>query len=204
MMAGEGELGDSESIAVAPVSMDMGAVAIDWLQHDARPRMALLTDGHIRWASTSALHLIVKSGAFLPDSGRLTFVDIHAGAVFAEYLAALDETTSATSIAYNANSDTILFRGRRSNAAAVCLLEMRVDSPAFVPVLSDFADVLGLTRGEASIARAMFEGRSVGDIAVARQVSVATVRTQVRQVYAKLGTANREQFFRRMQLFRID
>jgi DNA-binding CsgD family transcriptional regulator len=46
---------------------------------------------------------------------------------------------------------------------------------------------LGLTESEAEVASAMAAGRSPAEIAIAREVSLGTVRAQTKSIYAKLG-----------------
>jgi DNA-binding NarL/FixJ family response regulator len=48
----------------------------------------------------------------------------------------------------------------------------------------------GLTEAEAQVALALFAGDDVEEIAQQRQVSVATVRTQIRQILMKTGASN--------------
>lgn len=48
--------------------------------------------------------------------------------------------------------------------------------------------LFGLTASEAAVAAAVGAGQSLEDIAAARGVSVQTVRTQLKQIFAKTGT----------------
>ena len=54
----------------------------------------------------------------------------------------------------------------------------------------------GLTQSESAVFRLLSEGMSVNDAAAQRKTSVATVRTQIREIYAKTGTTSQLQFIR--------
>ncbi len=54
----------------------------------------------------------------------------------------------------------------------------------------------GLTASEIEVFRLLSEGLSVADTAERRVTSVATVRTQIREIYAKTGTKSQLQFIR--------
>lgn len=54
----------------------------------------------------------------------------------------------------------------------------------------------GLTTSEIEIFRLIAEGVSVTETATQRKTSVATVRTQIREIYSKTGTKNQLQFIR--------
>ncbi len=66
--------------------------------------------------------------------------------------------------------------------------------PEFLtPVISK---AFGLTDAEADIVRLTVEGASIPDLAEQRGSSVATVRSQIRNIYAKTATKNQAEFIR--------
>ncbi len=60
-------------------------------------------------------------------------------------------------------------------------------------VVGPLQQCFGLTRSEAMVAGDISEGRSIADIAEQRQVSINTIRSQVKAVAAKLGCARQSQ-----------
>ncbi len=58
------------------------------------------------------------------------------------------------------------------------------------PSLALLCDIFGLTRSEAAVASGLVGGASAEDVAMARQVSLETVRTQVRAILRKSEAAN--------------
>jgi DNA-binding NarL/FixJ family response regulator len=62
------------------------------------------------------------------------------------------------------------------------------------------SDLYGLTHAEAVVAVSLAGGRTAEDVARARQVSLDTVRTQVRTVLRKANAANLRDFERILAL----
>lgn len=123
---------------------------------------------------------------------------------FEQFITTLDDKLGTMAVAFDDRASHLLFRGRSlSNNGAMCL-EISLDHVGYTPALADFAKVFDLTSTEAKTAVELFKGQSVSDVASLHHVSVGTVRTHVRQIYCKLGTGNREQFFRRLQPFLIN
>jgi DNA-binding CsgD family transcriptional regulator len=56
----------------------------------------------------------------------------------------------------------------------------------------------GLTRAESDVADGIFQGMSLGKIARARSASINTVKTQVRQIFQKVGVRSQVSLTRRM------
>jgi DNA-binding CsgD family transcriptional regulator len=71
-----------------------------------------------------------------------------------------------------------------------------VPCPSICPELLQSAH--GLTPAEARVAIVLLEGRSAQEVADRLGVSFHTVRTQIREVYAKLGVDSRARFVRLM------
>ena len=64
------------------------------------------------------------------------------------------------------------------------------------PSAETLRSAYGLTNGEAQLAAALVAGGSLSDIAERRSVSVQTLRTQLKSVFAKTGVSNQSQLLR--------
>lgn len=69
------------------------------------------------------------------------------------------------------------------------LVVARRNRPGYPQTTRLLRDIFGLTISEAEIVLALSEGTSRAEIAAMRDVSVSTVRTQIKNVFAKLGFA---------------
>jgi DNA-binding CsgD family transcriptional regulator len=84
-------------------------------------------------------------------------------------------------------------RGDENLAAALAevvhLKEGRARFPSKEALCSDF----GLTPAEANIALGIARGETLASLATSRGISIATARTQLKQVFAKLGAHRQSQ-----------
>lgn len=76
-----------------------------------------------------------------------------------------------------------------NNGNALILIKNKMGDSAALQ-LQFLRDTYGLTEAEAKVARELILGTAVGEIAVQRNVSITTVRTQVRNILEKVGAAN--------------
>jgi len=139
---------------------------------------------------------VLKRGVGLSIShGRLAIDDDFARARFARILSGAGAPRAV---------ETVSLR-RRDDARPLTLLVLRPDAGRALPGAPNlrpvfvieagaapsperlWAAAFGLSPVEIEVARMMSEGRSSREIAAARGVSFATVRTQMRNLYGKLG-----------------
>ena len=180
------------------------SVALDWLGVDLRPRMIVGSDRTIYWINDRAHFVLEHVPTVHVFQKRLCFRIAADEMLFENFLDGLDDQLGTMAVPFDGKASHLLFRGRSlSKTRAVCL-DISLDHAGYTPALADFAKVFGLTSTEAKTAVELFKGQSVSDVANLHKVSVGTVRTHVRQIYCKLGTGNREQFFRRLQPFLIN
>ena len=180
------------------------SVALDWLGVDLRPRMIVGADRTIFWINDRAHIVLDHVPTVHVVQQRLCFRVAADEMQFEQFIGTLDDQLGTMAVAFDGRASHLLFRGRSlSRGRAVCL-DISLDHAGYTPALADFAKVFGLTSTEAKTAMELFKGQSVSDVACLHKVSVGTVRTHVRQIYCKLGTGNREQFFRRLQPFLIN
>jgi DNA-binding CsgD family transcriptional regulator len=73
----------------------------------------------------------------------------------------------------------------------------------FEPAWADFSHIFHLTASEHMVIGCLLAGQSADTVAAGHGISLETVRTHIRHIYAKLGVNSREQMFRRLAPFRI-
>jgi len=74
---------------------------------------------------------------------------------------------------------------RASDRVAIVYLHDPVDTTA--PSIEQLQDFYGMTKAQARIARTLYSGNSISETADSLNVSINTVRTHLRQIYAKTG-----------------
>ena len=70
-------------------------------------------------------------------------------------------------------------------------------------IWADFGSVFALTRSEVIVIKQLVSGNGADQIANALGVSVETVRTHIKRIYAKVSVSNREQLFQAVLPFRM-
>jgi DNA-binding CsgD family transcriptional regulator/PAS domain-containing protein len=83
-------------------------------------------------------------------------------------------------------------------AEKLAMVAIRDLGRAASPPAEMLCDVFGLSRAEADVATALSGGASAEDVALQRNVSLATVRSQIRSILGKSGTENLRDFERSM------
>jgi hypothetical protein len=83
-------------------------------------------------------------------------------------------------------------------AEKLAMVVLRHLGRAASPSAEILCDVFGLSRAEADVAAALSGGASAEDVARQRNVSLATVRSQIRSILGKSGTENLRDFERSM------
>lgn len=154
------------------------------------------SEGRLRAANA---RFIEQLGAHMHEvHGRIRFLDEFLERQFRQALVtSMDPTTSVASIGMRkAAGDAAvvhlvpILRGARErvNSDGVLLLTAQ-SSNLSVPNANLIRLLFDLTASESVLARALVEGRSIPEIARARHVSEATVRTQMKSIFAKTGVS---------------
>lgn len=187
---------------------------------DALGSAALLLDGRGRviQASRAAEALLARGNALTVRAGRLVAADDDSGAVFARRLAtALARARQCQPVTV----DPVPLPARDgvaglmvelqplpveremfgTGAVLLALLKPWCDDAALMATLRSH---LGLTGAETEIALRLMSGEAPLAIARARGVAIATVRSQVQAVYAKLGVHHQTGLVARLLAMRGD
>lgn len=77
-------------------------------------------------------------------------------------------------------------------------LTIRPTGPSLEPHLPEFDSLFGLTPTENAVLMKVLDGASVQEIAAETDKAVPTVRTHIKNIYAKFGVNSKEQLFSRV------
>lgn len=179
-------------------------------QIEAIPNAVFLLDkrGRPSFCNQAAEKLLATRSAFTTDvGGVMQCADRDAAALLSDGLQAIATRQ------FHRLSDGFVVRRRDGSALAATLLPLQIDTvatgfitdfvsqnrPVAILTITDpaarpslhreaFARVYDLTRAEANLAEAIAQGASLSAIARYHHVSVNTVRTQLKAIFAKTGT----------------
>ena len=172
----------------------------DWLEQEHRARIVIDSANTIVWINAAARQHLADASCVTPRDERFAFASPPEQRRFEAYLAALGPTLATTAIRLADGKSHFLFRGCRleSPEGAFACLEFARDTPFLPSRYLDFDTVFQLTRAEHRVALKLLDGQSAQNIAECSDVSIDTVRSQIRALYAKVGVSRREELFFRL------
>ena len=184
---------------------DAEAYFSTWTRSYGTATFIVTSDLRLIWANHSAQRLIA-AGVDLRDlQGKLTFQDRESGPAFRAFLKGMAAEPRAW-VCRRRQGGHFVFRAEaiqpEEGEKAFGVMVFDAD-PRQERVWADFGPVLGLTGAECRVIKLMIDGCDVEAVAAALSISVETVRTHIRNLYAKLGVRNREQLFSIILPFRV-
>jgi DNA-binding CsgD family transcriptional regulator len=175
-----------------------------WAGQFSIPCLVLTLDQRIVWANPSAMELVDRTDEFNVANGVFACTDKVQAIEFKAFIATVKALD--TWVCRLSEDRHIIFRGEavlpEGLAPGVALMLIEAQSERRY-LWADLIKAFGLTRTEAVIARRMVDGSGAVEIAEALSVSIETVRTHIRRLYAKLSVNNREKMFAVISCFRI-
>jgi DNA-binding CsgD family transcriptional regulator len=168
------------------------------------PSMILAEDMSLLWSNSAADEILAAGKDFQLANGAVVCVDKAQGQEFRGFLATVGQTPGAWICCQDDTASQLV----RAEAVApeglppaVALMIYPIDSVQRY-LWGDFHKVFGLTRAETTVVKRIVGGEAADAIAEDLSITVETVRTHVRRIYAKLGVNNREQLFSKVSAFR--
>lgn len=180
----------------------LDTLALQWLSADFRGRIIIDPLWRIRW-SNEAGQRALHASKVLHEEGRQLIVDGASTASFSTFLTDLRSSDGNRTLTIKDGEGQFIIVGHHDADSDMFCLEVSSSHIEEPPLFADFRGVYGLTESESQAALALFRGQTVVEIAKDRNVSVDTVRTQVRKLYAKIGAQSREKLFKMLMPFRI-
>ncbi|MBX7249359.1 MAG: helix-turn-helix transcriptional regulator [Caulobacteraceae bacterium] len=200
--------GPSEAVEMDCVSLPQKAESyfLSWAERHSRPSVLVwLADLTLVWANRSALTLFRQADDVVVHGGKLTFVDKAVHGQFREMVGSLEHELRAWSFPRRGRDDhyvVALERLEPDDQPPAAALTFTETSGERRYVWCDISTVFGLTRAEAQVVKRLVEGDRADVLAESLGVTLDTVRTHIRRIYAKLGVGSREQLFSRVAPFR--
>ncbi len=173
-------------------------LAARWLWRDGRPRAAVGRDLSILWCNPAARRLLVEPSPLVIRNNRLcpTIGVENAGVV--SFLAGLDTATARLFVMDPESDRGVLLTAWADtlDGHQIAFIEFALRELPFDAQESGMAQAFGLTRAECRVVDGLAVMESPSQIAARLGVSVHTIRTHVRRIYAKLAVRSQMQFMR--------
>lgn len=174
------------------------ALASACLERDSRPWFAVNREREIRWTNGAARKsLRPPLPAYLQDN-RLHFRERAHEARFAVFFDALDGEPRRLPVAGAQNQGILVLSGCSVDVAGerLAAIDVGLPKPPLSVRESGLAEGFGLTPAESEILEALVLGEVPNTIAARLGLSIHTVRTHIRHVYAKLSVRSQTQLLR--------
>lgn len=189
--------------AISQVSA--ASAALCWIAAETRARVLVRSDLTVVWHNEAARDLLGPATGIGIADGSLACGATSTARTLVDYLSSLGPKLKTLAIPRDDNKARLLLRGRMVKAEDESLyaIELATDGRDIAAEYRDVDTSFGLTRAEHRVVLGMLEGRQVIALADHLCVSIDTVRTHVRRIYAKLGVGSREEMFALLASYRV-
>lgn len=177
-------------------------LALRWLEHDQQQRFIINQSRRIIWANAAASAELRRERELQDIGGMLVAHDPANQLLLARFIAGCCAKLSSVALSAGNGDGHVLVRGREIAGGAVeryfALLMLRSGSE-YEAEYADLASAFKLTQKEHQVLLQMVRGCSIDEVAASFDITVETVRSHTRQIYAKLGVHSREKLFWRVK-----
>jgi DNA-binding CsgD family transcriptional regulator len=177
-----------------------------WADLEGRPR-AIIGDGRqLIWGNNACMAALGSGRDVFISSNSLQVADPAQTEMFDQVLRRTGPNVSAWSYRRPDGDGCVLFRFWRISKPGQALangLVFHGTGSDFIPRWADFAAPFDLTPTEARTVQQLVDGDPIAEIAARLGLSVLTLRTHVRNAYAKIGVNSREGLFRALAAYRV-
>lgn len=168
---------------------------------DGRSRLILQRDAKFVAASGGAGEIIASGNCLVCERGYVSAARRNHRDAFLRLLDVCDEVVTFA-IPDPGTHAHLLVRASGYDEKHVCLT-LHSAAELIEAELPNLVDVFGLTPAEASIAESLYRGHTPHEIAEEYENSVHTIRAHIRRCYEKLGVSCREEFWHKLNAYRL-
>ena len=176
-------------------------LALEWISLEPRPRLLITDELQILWSNPACQAELASRRDLENRDGLLAATNPTHQEELAAFVFRADAKLSTLALTSEDGKGHLVLRaqlvGRDTDGARIGLQFFRSHQTAFD--YADFERVFGLTRAEHLVLLLMLDGKTADEVSAEKQVSIDTVRSQIRQIYDKLGVSSREGLFRRIR-----
>lgn len=196
--------GDGPAMSGADESL-AAALALYWIEHDLMPRVIVGDDLAILWGNVAGRSLLAQRRDLEERNGILSTVDRSKQSELARFVTSSEVATSCWALKRSDGDGHLLFRAQRIDWRGGGMFGVGFfgSGSEFHVRYADVDTVFGLTPAEHRVLLDMLEGADAVRLSEIHRVSIETIRTHIRNIYAKLQVRSREGLFHRLRPYRI-
>lgn len=181
-------------------------LALQWIDGDPLPRCLVNNALELVWANPPARSHFLKGRDIECYDGVITLSNPGRLAAFAKFVLGCGREVSTFCLPRDNGDGFLLFRARevgRHGGQRFFGIAFHSSEPLAKWRYADLNIAFQLTRSEIKVVEKLAEGHTTDEIASDMRISIATVRSHLKHVYAKLEVTSREGLFSRIQPFRL-
>jgi len=183
---------------------EIGNWALEWVRSEVRAFVFTNESLDLLWSNASAQLLLDRGSLIRVVGGKLEMECRDRQASLLDLVRDCDREGRFCHFPVAGTDGFVILRAQLIETGAggrVVALSIRGQGGGERLRYADLKSVFGLSSGEYLVLTALLEGRKPEEISELRGVSVETVRTQIRSIYAKTGVTSRESLFAALRHF---
>ncbi len=189
------EIARASNLGLAP------SLALEWIARDAVPRLIVNEDLLVLWENKAAQGMLRARRDLELRDGAIVAMNASQHEAFAGFVRRARSEVSSMVLSLEEGDGHLIVRaqavGRSDSEVFVGLQFYRTGEHKFE--YADFKQAFGLTPAEHSVLLRMLDGMTADEISSAKNLSIDTIRSQIKQIYEKLNVSSREELFRKIR-----
>lgn len=176
------------------------AAALAWIDLDSRCRLITRRNLQMVWINSVAETSLAANGPLEMSDGRVMAANAAQQHTLLDALATVDQQPRSCILKSRDDTEVFALTLQRVTGGADPLVGLSFTSGGHLCETGGQAlrDAFQLTRAETRVLILMLNGNMAREVSAALDVGLETVRTHIRQIYAKMGVKSREAMFRRV------
>jgi DNA-binding CsgD family transcriptional regulator len=160
------------------------------------PLVLLQKTGRLVWCNAAAMRLLQGASPLVLRNGQLMARRSAANSGFRAWLKGVTDGPSFHVVRGDLPQANVVIQAMAVSGAADDVVGCRLRSAGARTEIADLALALGITPAQSGIVRRMILGSSLEQISDETGLSITTVRTHLRNIYARLNISSRDELFR--------
>lgn len=177
-----------------------------WIDTDHLPRAIVSKTCRLIWANAAARDMLATRTGLVVQNGVLGCVESTSTPSLARFVSECDDHIRSFFLVDETRQAFMVLRGRLIDEAEgyhMVGLVFYEDSAEFLRRYMDVGVAFKLTGTEHQVVNHLLGGDTAEDITQKLNISMATARSHIRNIYRKLNVTSREALFKRLQPFRL-
>lgn len=182
-------------------------LALKWLALDLRARLVVDRDLRILWSNANAAASLAEKRDVQDRKGSLTTVNRGLQRQLETFVGSCTGKLASWNLPRGDGDGSLIIRAQRlnkeSNGHCTYGLLFFGGGSDFKARYSELDTIFKLTASEYRVLLQMIAGHDANGVAAKLDVSIDTVRSHIRGIYAKVGATSREELFSKLRPHRL-